>query len=90
MREQYCIHAVEQIRSDLIIRKTKQQKMFRVLYPIVCRTHWVDCISKVMPKFMKIEFAQSFSILIHGCNNCHFKKFNIIFDGKVIIDQNVT
>ena len=36
-------------------RMTKQQEMFRVLYPIICRTQTVYCVSKVMPKFKKIQ-----------------------------------
>ena len=60
MREQYCIHTIEKIRSRTVIRMTKQQEMFRVPYSIICRTQRVDCISKVMPKFMKIQFAQSY------------------------------
>ena len=60
MREQYCIHTIQEIRSRPVIRMTKQQAMFRVLCPIIKRDKRVDCISKAMPKFMKIEFAQPY------------------------------
>ena len=43
MREQYCIHTIEKIRSKPVIRTTEQQEMFRV-----------ECISKVMSNFMII------------------------------------
>ena len=33
MREQYCIHTIEKIRSRTVIRMTKQQEMFRVSTP---------------------------------------------------------
>ena len=43
MREQYCIHTIEKIRSRTVIRMTKQQEMFRVLYSIICRTQSAFC-----------------------------------------------
>ena len=54
IREQYCIHTSEKIRSRLVIRMIEQQEMSRVFYLIICGTQRVESISKVMSIFIII------------------------------------
>ena len=58
MREQYCIHIIEMIRSRPVIRMIKKHEMFVSFTPSFAGR--VDCISKVMPELMKIWFPQSY------------------------------
>ena len=49
----------EKIASVLFKRVAKQQKVLRILYTIIDWTHWIYCVSKIVSKFVEIEFAQS-------------------------------
>ena len=55
------VDTIEHLASLFFIRLAKQQEMFCVLNTIICRTHWVYCISKIMPKLVKIQFAETTS-----------------------------
>ena len=54
----YNINISERIASVLFKRVAKQQEVFRILYDIIDWTHWIYCVSKIVSKFVKIEFAQ--------------------------------
>ena len=53
------INISEKIASVFFERVAKQQEVFRILYTIIDWTHWIHCFSKIMPKFVEVEFAQS-------------------------------
>ena len=53
------INISEKIVSVFFERVAKQQEVFRILYTIIDWTHWIHCVSKIVPKFVAVEFAQS-------------------------------
>ena len=53
------INISEKIASVLFERVAEQQEVFRILYAIINWTHRIHCVSKIVPKFVEVEFAQS-------------------------------
>ena len=49
----------KKIASVFFKSVAKQQELLRILCAIIDLTHWIYCVSKIVSKFVEIEFAQS-------------------------------